>query len=168
MEQLSLSQQYANRGIYLLCKVLILASVHTVLILASVHTTRRVACTPGAESSAQRRAGVQPTSPSAMLTVQSTSYRVLMVQVVGDMMKGPTAGGPRASSAAELDNYIRHPPTIGGRVVPVGSLRGMCLVCPVFCIGGADHGHTAQLVCCKLPALLTAEMLQQNGHAVLL
>lgn len=58
MEQLSLSQQYANRGIYLLCKV------------------------------------------------------------VGDMMKGPTGGGPRGSSAAELDNYIRHPPTIGGRVVP--------------------------------------------------
>jgi hypothetical protein len=60
MEQLSLSQQYANRGIYILCKV------------------------------------------------------------VGDMMKAPAAGGPggRAASAVELENYIRHPPTIGGRVVP--------------------------------------------------
>lgn len=64
MEQLSLSQQYANRGIYILCKV------------------------------------------------------------VGDMMKGPAAGpGGRAASAAELENYIRHPPTIGGRIVPVRLLR---------------------------------------------
>ena len=37
------------------------------------------------------------------------------------MMKGPSGSGPRATSAAELDTYIRHPPTIGGRVVPVSS-----------------------------------------------
>ena len=59
MEQLSLSQQYANRGIYILCKV------------------------------------------------------------VGDMMKPSGGPGGRASSAVELENYIRHPPTIGGHVVPV-------------------------------------------------
>ena len=42
-------------------------------------------------------------------------------QVVGDMMKGPSGSGPRATSAAELDSYIRHPPTVGGRVVPVST-----------------------------------------------
>ncbi len=55
LEEISLSQQYANRGIYLLCKV------------------------------------------------------------VGEMMKGasPTHAG------FELENYVKHPPTISGRAVPV-------------------------------------------------
>ena len=43
-------------------------------------------------------------------------------QVVGDMMKGPAGGGgSRGASAAELENYVRHPPTIGGRIVPVST-----------------------------------------------
>ena len=55
LEEISLSQQYANRGIYILCKV------------------------------------------------------------VGEMMKGaaPTHAG------FELENYVKHPPTISGRAVPV-------------------------------------------------
>ena len=55
LEEISLSQQYANRGIYILCKV------------------------------------------------------------VGEMMKGaaPTHAG------FELENYIKHPPTISGHAVPV-------------------------------------------------
>ena len=57
LEEISLSQQYANRGIYLLCKV------------------------------------------------------------VGEMMKGasPTHAG------FELENYVKHPPSISGRAVPVHS-----------------------------------------------
>ncbi len=71
----------------------------------------------------QPRRGVTSPHPgrlaSASLARKHVNCGTSSRQVVGDLMRGPDTGSTRTASAAELQDYIRHPPTIGGRAVPV-------------------------------------------------
>ena len=54
------------------------------------------------------------------------------LQVVGDLIKGPTGSSGMRKSAEELEHFVQHPPTLHGSTVQVGPRQGWRAVSAVL------------------------------------